>query len=63
MLFLSLLGPLTVALDNNPISSFRTKSVQALLIYLACEADRPIQRESLLGLLWPGLPQSSAPSS
>ena len=59
-LSLSLLGSFEAALDNKPLTQFRTKSVQALLIYLVCEAERPYQREALMELLWPGMPQTSA---
>jgi DNA-binding SARP family transcriptional activator len=58
-LSLSLLGLFAASLDDRPLTNFRTKSVQALLIYLACE-PRPHQRESLVGLFWPELPQASA---
>lgn len=56
----SLLGSFQAALNENPITQFRTKSVQALLIYLVCEAERPHQREVLMELLWPEMPQTSA---
>lgn len=59
-LSLSLLGSFQATLDENPITQFRTKSVQALLIYLVCEAERPHHREALMELLWPGMPQASA---
>ncbi len=57
---MALLGPFQATLDEKPIAQFRTKTVQALLIYLMCEADRPHQREQLMTLLWPGMPQESA---
>lgn len=59
-LSLALLGPFQATLDDKPITQFRTKSVQALLIFLACEAERPYPREQLMELLWPGMPQASA---
>jgi DNA-binding SARP family transcriptional activator len=59
-LFISLLGSFKATLNKQPITQFRTKSVQALLIYLVCEAERPSQREHLMDLLWPGMPQASA---
>ncbi len=59
-LSISLLGTVEVRLNNEPISSFRTKSVQALLIYLVCEAERPSSREQLMDLLWPSMPLKSA---
>jgi DNA-binding SARP family transcriptional activator len=60
VLTLSLLGPFSASLDDKPIQKFRTKKVQALLIYLAVEATRVHQRESLMTLLWPDLPLTSA---
>lgn len=38
---ISLLGTFDATLNNEPLDSFRTKSVQALLAYLVCEAKRP----------------------
>jgi WD40 repeat protein/DNA-binding SARP family transcriptional activator len=58
-LSLSLLGPFSVAIDGQPLSGFRTRLVQALLIYLTCQPERH-GRESLMALLWPELPQTSA---
>jgi DNA-binding SARP family transcriptional activator/predicted ATPase len=60
VLTLSLLGPFSASLDDKTIQTFRTKKVQALLIYLAVEATRVHQRESLMTLLWPDLPLTSA---
>ena len=70
-LSISLLGSFQVMLDEEPITQFRTKSVQALLIYLVCPAERPFRqssvqvssREQLMELLWPRLPQTSAQSN
>ncbi len=59
-LSLNLLGPFEATLDGIPHTHFRTKSVQALLIYLACQPDQAHRREVLMTLLWPGLPQESA---
>lgn len=42
-----LLGSVQVLLNGSPFTQFRTKSVQALLVYLICEAERPHQREAL----------------
>lgn len=58
-LSLSVLGPFAAYLDERPLTQFRTKSVQALLVYLACQPEVH-QREQLMALLWPGLPQKSA---
>jgi DNA-binding SARP family transcriptional activator/tetratricopeptide (TPR) repeat protein len=66
MLSLSLFGSFKAALNERPITSFRTIKVQALLIYLlvesAHEQSKGIghQRESLMTLLWPDLPLKSA---
>ena len=59
-LALALLGPLHATLDGRPIAGFRYDKVRALLAYLAVEADRPHEREALLGLLWPELPEDAA---
>jgi len=59
-LSLSLLGPFQVTLDGEPVTSFESNKVRALLAYLTVEADRPHHREVLLGLLWPDWPERSA---
>jgi WD40 repeat protein/serine/threonine protein kinase/two-component SAPR family response regulator/energy-coupling factor transporter ATP-binding protein EcfA2 len=59
---LHMLGPFQADLDGQPITDFRTRKVQALLIYLATE-NKAYQRELLLDLLWPGLPERSARSN
>jgi len=59
ILSLSLLGPFEAQLDQNQISGFRTKSVQALLVYLAAESRSPLSREFLSEFLWPGMPPAS----
>ncbi|MAU00169.1 MAG: hypothetical protein CL608_23765 [Anaerolineaceae bacterium] len=58
-LTISLLGKFQALLDDEPLASFRTNKVQALLIYLAVE-QRPQRREWLIELLWPGMPERSA---
>lgn len=50
---MALLGSFQVWLDGEPVTSFRSDKVRALLAYLALEADRPHTRASLCGLLWP----------
>jgi ABC-type oligopeptide transport system substrate-binding subunit/DNA-binding SARP family transcriptional activator len=60
---LSLLGPFAATVDDKPLTPFRTKAVQALIIYLACESGYAHSREHLMTLLWPGLPQKSAQKS
>lgn len=59
-LALSLLGSFQVTRNGQPVHGFRVKTAQALLAYLAVEADRPHQRETLAGLLWPDVPNTLA---
>lgn len=61
-LSLHLLGPFQADLDSQAMTDFRTRKVQALLIYLATETQAH-QRDLLLDLLWPGLPERSARSN
>ena len=58
-LSLALLGGFTAVYDERPLTQFRTKAVQALLIYLVCQPE-PHAREALMALLWPELPAKSA---
>ncbi|KPK11168.1 MAG: hypothetical protein AMJ56_06610 [Anaerolineae bacterium SG8_19] len=58
-LSLGVFGPFQGNLGTAPLPGFRTLKVQALLVYLAIEQD-PHSRESLMTLLWPGLPERSA---
>ena len=62
-LSLSLLGPLQITLDGQPVTGFKSNKVRALLAYLAVEADRPHSREVLAGLLWPDWPNREALSN
>lgn len=59
-LALSFLGPWQVILEGEAVTGFKYDKVRALLAYLAVEADRPHQREALIGLLWPELPEAAA---
>ena len=59
-LILSLLGPLYITLDGEPLTAFRSDKERALLAFLALEADRSHRREALIGLLWPEQPESLA---
>jgi len=59
-LSLSLLGPFQATLDGEPVTTFESDKVRALLAYLAVEADRPHRREKLAGLLWPERPERNA---
>ncbi len=56
---LELLGRFRSFLGQEPLENFRTSKVQALLIYLAVEAEAH-DRKSLTSLLWPGMPDISA---
>ena len=62
-LSISLLGPFQVTLDGQPVTSFKSDKVRALLAYLTVEAGRPHRRESLAGLLWPEYPDKDARSN
>ncbi len=54
------LGTLQIFYDSAPITTVRGVKAQALLVYLALEADRPHGRSLLAGLLWPDLPDANA---
>lgn len=58
-LSLALLGPFSVVYGERPLTQFRTKAVQALLVYLVCQPENH-GREALMTLLWPDLPLKSA---
>ena len=58
-LTLSLLGRAVILFDGRPIAHLTTKT-QALLCYLAVEAEHPHRRTSLSGLLWPQQPEETA---
>jgi predicted ATPase/DNA-binding SARP family transcriptional activator len=57
---LSLLGAFRLRLDETQVTYFYSTKVQALLAYLAIEADRPHTRSALSGLLWPESSQIDA---
>lgn len=58
-LTLTLFGPPRIALDDNPLS-LRLRKEVALLTYLAVEQQHPHSRGTLVGLLWPDLPEEAA---
>jgi DNA-binding SARP family transcriptional activator len=58
-----LLRPFRVGLDFEAIAGFASDTARAWLVYLAVEAVRPDQRQSLAGLLWPEFPQQPARKS
>ena len=59
-LTLKFFGGFLAAVDNQPIPESRAKRIEALLIYLALEANRPHRRELLIGLLFPDMPDEAA---
>ncbi|MBK7893610.1 MAG: tetratricopeptide repeat protein [Anaerolineaceae bacterium] len=59
-LTLNFFGGFHAAVDDQPISESRAKRIEALLIFLALEANRPHRREVLIGLLLPDMPDEAA---
>lgn len=59
-LAISLLGPLQVSLDGQAVGGFAYNKARALLAYLVVEADRSHQRATIVGLLWPDMPDAAA---
>ena len=57
---IKLLGDFIALHGRTPIQKFRTSKAKALLAYLAVDATQRHQRERILDLLWPGLPEKSA---
>ena len=58
---LTLLGTFELRWQNQPVTTFPTDKVRALLAYLALEGhSHPLRRESLATLLWPNYPDSIA---
>jgi len=62
-LSLTLLGAFQITLDGKPVTGFESDKVQALLVYLALEADRPHRRDALAEMFWPDRPQGVARNS
>jgi predicted ATPase/DNA-binding SARP family transcriptional activator len=60
---LSLFGGFSAGLGGQPITTFKSDKVRALLAYLAAESDRAHRRDSLATLLWPGFLDTSARAS
>ncbi|MCP5100556.1 MAG: tetratricopeptide repeat protein, partial [Chloroflexi bacterium] len=52
-LSLQFLGQFYAAIDEQPIAESRTKKIEALLAFLAMEANTVHRRETLVGLLFP----------
>lgn len=59
-LSLHFLGSFQVKLNENTLTASRAKKIEALLAYLAMEAERTHRREALVGLLFPELPEAQA---
>ncbi len=59
-LTITLLGSFKSQFGNQTLPGFRTKATQALFIYLAAQPRQAHNREKLMTLLWPGMPQKSA---
>jgi len=59
-LSLTFLGGFEVTLDGEPITTFGTDKVRALLAYLAIESARPHRRAELAARLWPDVPDTKA---
>ena len=58
---LLMFGSVQAKVNGRALDSFRTRKVQALLIWLIVEQSAgKSQREQLMTLLWPGLPPESA---
>jgi predicted ATPase/DNA-binding SARP family transcriptional activator len=57
-LSVAVLGPFLASLGDRALNHFRTRSVQALLVYLLVEGQAQA-REWLTELIWPGLPPAS----
>ena len=62
-LTLALFGSLQITLDGEPITARLWAKPQALLAYLAVQADVPHRREHLAGLLWPEQSDDAARTS
>ncbi|MBV7330648.1 tetratricopeptide repeat protein [Chloroflexi bacterium TSY] len=59
-LSISLFGAFSVSINGINITTFRSRKAQALLTYLAIEAGRVHQRDSLIDLLWSEYPPKEA---
>ena len=54
------LGPLEVAVAGRPVAKWRSQKARALFQYLILHADRPVRRELLMEVFWPGYGPGSA---
>ncbi len=57
---INLLGPFHATIDTQPIPESRSKRIEALLAYLAVEHATTHRRETLVGLLFPDMPDAQA---
>ena len=55
-----LLGPLTVAIDGHQVERWRSSKARSLFQYLAFHPDKPIRRDVLMDVFWPGYTRDSA---
>lgn len=62
-LSLQFFGQFQVQLDGKPVTAFNSDKTRALLMYLTLESNRAHRRESLSGLLWPNVLDTSARQS
>jgi len=60
MLVLRCLGPFAAYIEEQPLTTFPTDKIRALLLYLALEDRQPHRRETLATLLWGEMSQSAA---
>ncbi len=57
---MSFFGTFQAAIDQQPITHFRSANIQGLLVYLALQNDKPIPRELLAALFWPEESETNA---
>lgn len=54
------LGDFQVSLNEQPIETFESQKVRAILAYLASQAGNIFYRDKLAGLFWPDMPNTNA---
>jgi len=62
-LALHFLGPFRATLGGEAVLETRAKKIEALLVFLAVEAEHVHRRERLVGLLFPEMPEEQARSN
>jgi SARP family transcriptional regulator, regulator of embCAB operon len=55
-----ILGPLHLAIGGRPVSRWRSSKARSLFEYLSFHPDRPIRRDVLMDVFWPGYTRESA---